>query len=48
MQLLFPNASPVTVATWASSSKNNAKSLEFFIILFLIFFPKKDDISGKT
>ena len=47
MQFGLPNASPVTVATLASSRRNIAKSVELFINLFFSFFPKKYEMSGK-
>ena len=43
-----PNASPVTVATCASSNKNIAKSDALLISFPLIILPKNDETSGNT
>ena len=48
MQLASPKASPVTVATIASSNRYKEKSEALFIMRPLKVLPKKDDISGKT
>ena len=48
IQLASPKASPVTVATIASSNRYKEKSLALPIVRPLKVLPKKDDTSGKT